>query len=294
MTTAQPAPFILCYPRSGSTLLRLMLDSHPELAIPSETHFCSLFKVPGLLGPVTPALRSALFQEMRAHRRWKDFHVDGDELKARLEGVPDGAPGGRCLAEFWRLYAHNQGKQRWGDKTPGHILCAPAIAAALPEARFIHIVRDGRDVACSMRDSWFGREMRPSQIAREWVDRLSRFRADADSFPGRAMTIRYEDLIADSAAVLTGICRFIEIDYCPAMLAYHERAEARLAELSDLNLGDRVASRDDRLGIHSRASQPPRSDRIGRWKNELDDGEIRAFEAIAADTLAVYGYAQQS
>src|SRR5687768_12700749 len=142
-----PFPFIVCYPRSGSTLLRLMLDSHSELAIPPETNFCALFAQTDNGEVLTAEKRHAIFQIISTSPRWQDFRLDADELRRRIAAVPDGAPTHQAMVAFWEYYAAIKGKPRWGDKSPGHIRCARKIAEAIPEVRFIHIVRDGRDVA---------------------------------------------------------------------------------------------------------------------------------------------------
>ena len=267
-----------------------MLDAHPDLAIPAETHFCRLFQSQLLQSTVTAHIREAIFQEIVGSQRWQDFKLSQSEFRNYLDGVPDGVPSYRCLVAFWKFYAQKQGKTRWGDKTPSHILCVPAIASTIPESRFVHIVRDGRDIACSMRNSWFGRGATVSELARDWSDRLIRFTEVAGTLSDRLVTIRYEDVICDPEPALRSICKFIALEYQPAMLAYFQRAEARLAELSDLKMGARVATKAERTGIHARTSSPPTRDRIGRWQKELSEEELRAFEGIAAEALTLYGY----
>src|SRR5215208_2840186 len=103
-----PAPFVVSSPRSGSTLLRMMLDAHRELAIPSETHF-----VPELIesfdeGDPSP---EAVVAMLREHRRWDDFHLDSDALLAAMrEREPLNA--GNAVRSFFGLYAESQGKPR--------------------------------------------------------------------------------------------------------------------------------------------------------------------------------------
>ncbi|MBZ9888588.1 sulfotransferase [Mesorhizobium sp. BR1-1-3] len=286
----KPFPFIVCYPRSGSTLLRMMLDAHPDMAIPPETHFCDLFKFLSSSGPVTPALRSGLLQKIVQHPRWNDFNLSESEMSASIASVPEGASAGRCFAEFWKLYAEKQGKRRWGDKTPQHVICSAEIFSILPEAHFIHIVRDGRDVACSVRDSWFGSRMTISDIARGWVDRLSRFDADSQAFRHQTMVVRYEDLVSRPSETIADICKFIDIEYDNGMLSYYERARVRLQELRDLTVGTGVVSRELRTKIHKNVLLPPSEGSIGRWRSELDSASEKIFRDIAGEMQSRLGY----
>src|SRR5690606_16718789 len=133
-------PFIVGVARSGTTLLRLMLDAHPDLAIPPETHF-----VPRLVKEIErgagPAEAHAF---VTGHQRWPDWGLDADELRARFESL-EPFTAGEALRAFFGLYAERQGKPRWGDKSPTHLKRMARIHGALPEARFLHVIRDGRD-----------------------------------------------------------------------------------------------------------------------------------------------------
>src|SRR5919108_2531245 len=141
-----PAPFIVGATRSGTTLLRLMLDAHPEMAIPSETHF-----IPDLIKAYRLESTSPerLAEVVTSHRRWGDFHLDAAELLERFRAIDPLTPGDAIRA-FFELYAEREGKARWGDKTPGYVREMHRIESVLPEARFVHLIRDGRDVALSV------------------------------------------------------------------------------------------------------------------------------------------------
>src|SRR5207248_810105 len=146
------APFIVGAGRSGTTLLRMMLDAHPELAIPPETHFIPPLKQ---LWDESPQPGDAVIDALLEHQSWADFDIDPDRFRARLES--SGAANlTDVLRAFYSMYAEQKGKSRWGDKTPLYVMAMPTIAELLPEAHFIHMIRDGRDVALSVRPLWFG------------------------------------------------------------------------------------------------------------------------------------------
>ena len=289
-----PFPFIVCYPRSGSTLLRLMLDAHPDLAIPAETHFRKVFGGENAEGVVSVQKRDAICRELVKSPRWNDFNLTADEFRRRLDRVPLGAPAAEALLAFWRLYSEKRAKPRWGDKTPGHLKCVTKIANIFPQARFIHIVRDGRDVAASMRETWFASGRTIADLASDWTDRIADFLTDAERSGLAVHTLRYEDMVANPTEALKGVCAFIALPYCEAMLAYHQNAEERLSELSNLRSKSGVVEGSARRADHFLTSEPPTIDRIGRWREVWPGREVAEFEAIAGTMLTTLGYALSS
>jgi Sulfotransferase family len=281
-----PAPFVCGVTRSGTTLLRLMLDSHPDLAIPGETHW-----VPKLIkaferGPQTADDAAALAID---HKRWGDFHLDAKELQERISGL-DPVTAADSIRAFYMLYAEREGKHRYGDKTPGYVKEMRRIQRVLPEARFVHIIRDGRDVSLShLRMNW-GPETY-AESARLWRNRIRKARKMAPSV-NHYMEIHFEDLVADTEGSLRKVCEFIDLDFDPVMLDYHERAEGRLAEkareLPRKNRPNQPA--EARLESHRLAKEPPRSDRVGMWRERMSDEEVAEYEAIAGDMLVELGY----
>ena len=103
------------------------------------------------------------------------------------------------------------------------------IEALLPEAHFIHILRDGRDVCLSLRHMWFSPGWEVEIQARHWCDFVSAAR-NHGAARRRYLEIKYEELIAQPEAVLRRICAFVQLPYVAAMLDYHKRTPERLRE----------------------------------------------------------------
>jgi hypothetical protein len=275
-------------PRSGTTLLRLMLDAHPELTIPPETHF-----IPAVIRACRKgASADRVAEAITGHRRWSDFGLDAEELLERLRSVPSG-DAGAAIRTFYDLYAEGRGKPRWGDKTPGYAIKMRRIQRALPEARFIHVIRDGRDVVLSRA----GRSRRPTPTglaAKRWKRRVIATRNRSESVR-HYIEVRFEDLVTDTEATLRRVSDFIELDYDPAMLAYHERASERLGEINrelPAGRGHHELDAEPRIAAHARASDPPAPGRVAAWRIEMSPEDVNAFEAEAGDLLAELGYAR--
>jgi hypothetical protein len=277
-----PAPFIVGMGRSGTTLLRMMLDAHSTLAIPPEANFRSALTA-FERGGADAAVEAIVGNEL-----WADYGLSAEELAHRVRKREPQAFAD-VLRTFYELYAERRGKPRWGNKTPYFIARMTLVQEHIPEARFVHIVRDGRDVALSTVPVWFG----PNDVvgvAREWRQMLGLARRQAPSLMHYA-EVRYEDLVRDPATVLRRLCELLELEWEPSMLDYHRHAAGQLAsELGDVVEGGRRVSADERMAIHPLIGRPPQLDRVERWRREMDPADVRAFESVAAETLRTFGY----
>ena len=288
-----PMPVIVGVNRSGTTLLRMMLDSHPELTIPPETHF-----IPALFDAIHKSKNEG--ERMTAqeitdflvnHRRWGDFGLDADELTHRMTELKKLRPK-FVLRAFYGLYAESQGKPRYGDKTPGYVKQMGTVQRALPESRFIHLIRDGRDVAVSRERRTAGEELSVERHAMIWKRRINRARGQAPRLK-HYLEVRYEDLVRDPEAVLRTVCEFIELPYDPAMLDYHERSGDRLQEIArdlDDDDGGSLRPAEERIEAHQLVTDAPREDRIDRWREKMPPEDIAQFEDTAGDLLEELGY----
>jgi hypothetical protein len=281
-----PAPFIVGVGRSGTTLLRLMLDAHPELAIPAETHF-----IADLLRPTADRLsRDQFLRVLTQAQTWPNMALDAAVVSNALERIePFSLSAGLRL--FFRLCAGRYDKPRWGDKTPPYRNCMTGIQALLPEARFIHLIRDGRDVALSYRGLWFGPGDGIEVQARFWQEQIAGARQQSTRLR-HYLEVRYESLIEEPRATLEHISRFIELPYHPAMLHYHQVAAERLADIKQ-PVGPPNSALPDLAGflaIFRRTVNPPDQQRIGVWRREMSELDQRRYQEIAGPLLRELGY----
>ena len=282
-----PVPFVVGVGRSGTTLLRLMLDAHPQVAMPPETGF-----VPNLIDAAREdeATLDSIADVLVNHRRWGDFGMEIDELKARWSAGP--LKPGPVVRGFFELYAEQQGKPRWGDKTPGYSQHIKKISKVLPEARFIHLIRDGRDVTLSRTTTLALKDVPISKSARRWKRRLKKARrqgAKVDHY----LELRYETLVTDTEATLRQVCDFIELPFDEAMLRHHERSVERLQELDrDIPaMGGRLPrSAESRMALHERTTKPVDTKAVGKWRTQMSAEDVEEFERVAGDLLVELGY----
>jgi hypothetical protein len=284
-TAAPPAPFVVGVARSGTTLLRLQLDAHPQLAIPPETSFGTVAaRAATIAGP------RALLDALKEHEAWPDLSLGDDEVLELIEPVTPWSVGD-ALRAIYRALAAREGKWRWGDKTPGHVGCMPALAELLPEAHFVHLIRDGRAVAASVRGLPFAPgDASIEAIADDWRDQIVAGRRAAAAV-SHYRELRYERLVSQPEPSLREVCEFLELEFEDSMLRSHEFARRRLEQLPvERPSSAGIATRAARIARHANVMRPPDPALVDRWRTLLTADEIARFESRAGALLTELGY----
>ena len=270
-----PPLFIVACDRSGTTMLRLILDRSPDIAIPTESmvlvDFANVRARYGALD--SDAAFDRLAADVWRHPKVREWRLPGGP--PRRAGLTGDAAYRAALEAPFRAYAALHGKPGWGDKTPHYVAHVDEIKRVFPEARIVHLVRDGRDVALSLLRVPFG----PANVwaaAREWRAAVEAGERAQARFGEDVMTLRYEDLVADPATVVAAVCRFAGIAYAPAMLAIEEAAADRLAR------GQEGWFRELFAGINAGS--------VGKWRTQMSAVQRATFAAAAGEVLRRHGY----
>jgi Sulfotransferase family len=280
VTPPRPAvfPFFVGSGRSGTTLLRAIFDSHPDVAVPDEVSFVIRLARPHYARRYGWPIRfdAAVAADMvianRSFRRWG---LPEGEVRAALARS---APGSFAdlVRECYALWAVHQGKPRYADKTPMHVLHLGRLGRMFPEARFVHLIRDGRDVAASYRSVPWG-PTTVEDVAAEWRRRVGHGRRVGRRLGSiRYREVCYEDLVAEPERVVGDLCRFLDLTWDDALLRYHERAEDVIGATAFPS-------------AHQRLLLPPTTG-LRDWRRELSASEVARFEAIAGSLLDDLGY----
>ena len=265
--------FIFGCPRSGTSLLTRMLDRHPRIAIPYESHLYNrVYPIVRRVHLDRPGVRTRLVAEILRSdyiREWDPPPSLSDTLAAitrdDFHGIVDG------LMSAW---TRRQGKARWGEKTPQHTLWWRTILEGFPDVQVIHLIRDGRDVALSYRAAHFGPK-HVYHLASRWIQYLSAAEeAQAALGESRFLPVRYEDLLERPEEELRRVCAFLGESFDPEMLAFHRTAAAYPT--------------DQRNEANLR--KPILADNVQKWRTGMTAREVRLFEAIAGPELERYGY----
>lgn len=269
--------FIVGSGRSGSTLLQTLVDAHPHLSIPRESHIYDSFdRVFDSYGD----LRERGNQKRFINALLDDVFIRQWRLEATVEQVerrlarPDR---GGIIEALFALYAEQHGALRWGDKTPEHVRHLRDIRGDFPDAKLIHLVRDGRDVAEAFRRMVFG-SYSAVGLARDWRRDVMAWQTFClEHGKTDTLVVRYEDLVTNPATTMRKVFRFLDEPYVDTVPAY---ASTHLSRALSVARGDSHASL--RQGISPA--------KIGVYRQKFAAREIEIFEAVAGDALAVYGY----
>ena len=274
--------FIVGCDRSGTTLLRLMLNQSSEIYITPETKFLIPLQEQTIYGDFTqPAQRYFFIRDLQTNRATSKtftFSVLGLTIAEAETALAQAAPTdftGAAEAIFTAV-ARKHNKQRWGDKTPHQVQNISSLAKMFPNAQFIHMIRDGRGAAVSIRKAgWHNGNL--LKIAQYWQKQVNAgIKAGRALDSSRYYEVYYEKLLTQPEVTLRDLCNWLHLEYTPQMLEYYRDANSNIQpehqELFKLN------------------QKPIDAGRIDAWKSQLSEQDTADFESIAANMLQKLGY----
>ena len=263
--------FIVGMPRSGTKLLREILNNHSFIAImPNESHCIPYF--------YDRLNKYGNLQDIgNFDRFYNDFSktifykraTKRDEFIDRVSwynAVREWSYAG-IIEAFYKTYTLKKNKIIWGDKTPSYLLHLPLLASLFPQAKFIHIIRDVRDYCLSINKAWNKNIYRAAQ---RWSDSIRKCRSDSRKLTaGQYIEMGYEKLIMSPYDAMREICSFLNIPYENQLLTFNKSTE---------NLGDAR----DFLGILETNH--------GKWEEGLRKNSVVKIEKICSRLLSELGY----
>lgn len=277
--------FVGACPRSGTTLLRSLIDNHPDLAMPAETNFVLPLwldrKAYGDLRDPQNRRRMAewvMDTPKRGGKRIRGGTFSREEAIERIVAAPPTL--GSVFAAFFEMYADAKGKRRWGDKRPAYAAYISAIFRLFPDAQFVNVVRDPRaavpsQIAVGLHKAKNERMAMAAAIA-TWEIAIQR----SDAFiarrlrPDQLLDVRYEDLVRDPRTTLERVCAF-----------------------ADLRAGDAIDEMINRprhfkfkQGYHERVSQPISTDGIAKWRETVPRRRVALIEQATGRYFERFGY----
>lgn len=271
-----PFPFFVGAGRSGTTLLRSIFNAHPDMTVLYEAHFIAAMARRRRHYQRTSGFRiKAFLEDLYADGKFRRIGIPQELVREALDACSPHTFS-EAVRAVLRAAAHHNGKQHYADKTPGYVLRLRLLAKLFPEARFVHIIRDGRDVAVAFEDVPFG----PKDVhfaAIYWRRHVNRGRrAGRILGPERYREIHYESLVDDPERSVRELCDFIDLKFDASMLRYFEDPPAAvLATGHPQN--------------HQRLLLPPTKG-LRDWRREMPPENVESFEAIAGRSLRRFGY----
>lgn len=267
--------FIVGRGRSGTTLLKSMLDRHPDISIAPESLFVvNTHSKYGRLA-FEDDVAWKFYNDIWLEGRLQNWHLDREKLKESLLKDVEIASFSEQCRKVYLEYARQNGKigvTIIGDKNPHHALFLQELHDIFPDARFVHIVRDFRDNVLSYQSVGF--DMRnTAALAYRWVIYNRNILKFISKRPGRAIQLRFEDLVLDPVNQLKNICDFLAVEYTDEML--------------EVDGNDNIHAQD----WHKNVSRPPDKNLIYQWKARMSKVDLAISERIAGQMGERFGYA---
>lgn len=267
-TNHSPPFFVVGCGRSGTTLVRTMLNKHPLLAVPLET-YC-----------IIDYLEAA--DSIGVDRIWRLFPSE-HEINEWNVSVPETANtfDGSIAERIDRfhmeaLFPAAGADTGWGQKTPRFVRFMDSLNVHWPDARFIHVVRDPRAVVSSLIRSEVHRS-NAFFAARRWMRDAGAGIDFAERYPDKVLCIHYEALVTEPQQTLKQISNFLGVDYDPAMLQYQDAAQ-------------KSYDSDYYKNVHQNLTAEPKADRVDGWRQELSAADTELVEALCGVRMISLDY----
>jgi hypothetical protein len=266
-----PPVIVLGVGRSGTTLLRVMLDRHSTLAIPYESFFVTPL---AYRHGSRPDLDDFLDDLGRFYQLY-EWGISPEDVRPKLR---EGITTGEAISAVFEVYAEHEGKPRWGDKTPLYMQHLPLLEGLFPDALWVHLVRDGRDAGLSflsLPEGFSGKTWAlpktAAQFAARWRTEILSARRLGKHVSGRYLELRYEDFVTEPERELRRVCEHASLSWEPGMLDYAGTSDvAKMPEHKNLALAPTPGLRD--------------------WRSQMSKEDALAFEQVAGDVLRSVGY----
>lgn len=294
MNIRQPI-FVIGSPRSGTSLLRLLLTSHSKIIVPPECgHIVWLhdkFSNWSEKDALEPTSRERYMNDLYSCKKFDTWALNRTALDGLIaEEKPSDYAALSALVTTAYALQNSRSVNVWGDKNNFHIDHLATLNKIYPDAKFLHIVRDGRDVACSYVEVMQHDSSSPyapkletniESIALEWsanVSKVAGFLSGLTS--ARRITVRYEDLVKQPESVLAPICNWLSLAYEPRMLDFHE--------VNRCNQLEPTLTMDWK----QRTLEPISADTVGRYTKYMSFEDQAVFSLAARRELAEFGYTE--
>jgi len=278
-----PFFFVVGRARSGTTLLRCLLDAHPEINIPLECAFIiHLYSKYGKTTSWDEQKILSFYHDLNQYPKFHFWTVDKEKLKKDLlqcVGINSYSQICKVVYMNFKSFFPKTEIKLLGDKNPSYSFHTKKLLQLFPEARFIHITRDYRDNIISIINAKFETKIF-SSLAYRWKFSNQQVLKQKKRTPDKFFTLRYEDLVAQPEFYMREICDFLGIGFNPEMIDYH----AKLDEMRKIYPQDLINRH------HKSLFQPINTDKIYAWKKLLTEKQIRVCDTVVGPFAEKMGY----
>lgn len=271
--------FIISSGRSGTTLMRSMLVAGGQVAIPGETQVLQSLPIKwkALQGLGWQDLCRLMIAEFDSHPNFKMWEINLAPTYEKVLCLPENERSlARVVDEVFMAYAAEKFPEArlWGDQSPINTFFLPYVQHVFPKGRFIHMLRDGRDVISSMVERHGAGHL--DEAIYRWTESIRRTDAFQKKVPAdQYLEVRYEKLVQAPEETLQGICCFLKIDYQPQMLDYYKLPTTMEHKYKS---------------FHKNLGKPVFASSVGKWRERLTPDQQQIVLQAITPTLQHLGY----
>ncbi len=295
--------FIAGAGRSGTTLLRSLLSAHSRVSISPETHFMQRAEQWGLSDREGPENFDQFWERFTSSVRFRDLGIEAEYCRELINHAEN--PTFRAIFEAVLVaYGRRVGKERIGEKTPGHVHFIPHLLSWFPDARVLILRRDPRAVVASqLRSPWVQeritpRSMKEGLVVGSYLHQVAYYADDwqrmydevvpASGQDGRVLVVQYEELVRRPEGEIRRICAFLDEAFEPAMLDGRSDENVPIpASTHDLN---NEYWREWRKKHHAKTLRPISTQSLEKWRLQLSEREVAMIEGHCASRMQLAGY----
>ena len=260
----KPPIFIIGCPRSGTTLIRVILDSHPNICCGPETHI----------------IKKLEKFNTEILNNWKMIKPYGLEQKDFIKNTRN------FFEIFQKNYMKNKNKKRWAEKTPDNIFHVDFIDKLFPDCQFINIIRDGRDVVCSFKERWGKKTI--LYAIKSWnksIDLTFEYQKRFDK--KRYLEVRYEEMVSNPEKETRRIMDFLNEEWVPDLLEHHKKKHDFWF---NVKTGENVNKTTEKKPERHSPSKPIFGSSVRKWEKNLNFLEKTIVNIMIKENLKKLGY----
>ncbi|MDH5570289.1 MAG: sulfotransferase [Gammaproteobacteria bacterium] len=267
--------FIVGNPRSGTTLLAVLIDRHSDISIPPETHYYDQF-IHEFRMKLNNLSKGQMVRYALENERIKDLNLDYHEVLEIFTKYERSKA--NLLRSILECYAEKRNKKIFGEKTPMHLRFVNEIMSDFPAAKIICIIRDGRDSILSTLNAPWGMAEVPRRLEKlcvKWRENAKKSLKYLNKYPNNFTLLKYEDLLLNPENELKKLCVFIGVKYEQRLLDQNIQSDVVPEWETDWK-GNSYKGID--------------ASRIEAWRKTSDNNKIWIMNSMMGNTLKKHGY----
>jgi len=281
-----PIFFIVGRPRSGTTLLRALFETNPNVCFPPECQFIiNLYPKYGNLIKWERRDIISFIYDLQQQWLFKTWKVDIEQLKEKLLGVREEISYGVVCKLVLMQYKSIFPKEEvlfFGDKNPGYTIYTEQLLKIFPNAKFIHIIRDYRDHFVSIKNVDFDLPY-ISLISCKWRLFIKKYRDVMEKYPNSHIEVRYEDLVTYPEKEMKILCNFVGVPFGAEMFNFHLKADEARKFYAPILLEKLFSSLFNKIN----------TDKIGVYKTQLSIRQIKMADMTVGKYAEMMGYRRE-